>query len=209
MHHGRNETTGRRGQSGPLFAAAVFAIALIAVLSLSRFRPQETPKAGPRTMDLTEERSAMGGGTREAAELARLAELEAAERHGLGATEESNRLSRPGRRAVAYGAKGLGSILAGGGGWSPVREGASPTDADELVASPDVVVRVLGSPDGDFVFHRQHGWMIYRNGQWEPIGSDELPEELRRLYPYLGASGVKKLGDADYERPAWMEREGR
>lgn len=199
---------GRRGQSGPLFAAGVFALAMLAVLTLSRFRPQGgNASAALRNIDLTDERAAMDGSEKKAKDLAALHALKEAEQRGLGGASAAAERLRPGRQAIAFGTRGSSAIFGGRGGWSPTRGEGEAGDDSDLVASEDVVVRLLGTPDGDFIFHRKHGWMNHRGDKWEPIPFDQLPPELCRLYPYLGRGKDAALGDAGFDRPDWMKRD--
>jgi hypothetical protein len=99
-----------------------------------------------------------------------------------------------------------GSRLFGGTGaglWSAGREdeGALHTPLRDLVASPDVAVRLFGTPEGDFVFHRVHGWMRFENGQWVPIAADVLPASIRALFPDLRAGSGAGAGAGGRRRP--------
>lgn len=83
----------------------------------------------------------------------------------------------------------------------------------DLLASPDILLRLFGTPDGDFLFHRRLGWLRYIGGQWIPMRPDELPGALRDAHPDLvGAAGpgggpgavAGAGGDAAFQAEQWM-----
>jgi hypothetical protein len=55
----------------------------------------------------------------------------------------------------------------------------------KLVSSPDILLRRLGHANGDFVYSKQRGWLRFdpARGALEPMGWNELPEDLRERYP--------------------------
>lgn len=53
----------------------------------------------------------------------------------------------------------------------------------DLLTSDDVLIRLFGRPEGDFLFHRTHGWLTFRDGEWLPVEPGALPAWIRTAYP--------------------------
>lgn len=86
----------------------------------------------------------------------------------------------------------------------------------ELLASPDVLYRLLGTDAGDFVYHRTRGWLRYVDGGWVPVDPRAFPRELAEAYPRLvpvpGQAGPpvdpnQVGGDGVFAAPGWLVAE--
>jgi hypothetical protein len=98
------------------------------------------------------------------------------------------------------------------------RHDGERSELAELLASGDVLYRLLGIDAGDFVYHRSRGWLRYdeTEGAWVPVDSRNFPPELAEAYPQLvpipGRSGAPVDpehvgGDGVFEAPGWLVEE--
>lgn len=92
------------------------------------------------------------------------------------------------------------------------------SDLAELLASEQVLYRMLGTAAGDFVYHRTRGWLrfVEAEGTWVPVESRSFPPELAAAYPQLvpvpGRTGPaidpeQVGGDGVFAAPGWMVSE--
>lgn len=207
----RRRRSSMRGQNLVL-AAGLTVLGIVVVLTLREFMASDDTvrrPADPRY--LVDERTVTGRrrtATAVTADGAVVASADGGADAGGGAGGSASGGSASLSRRRTFSHRGGSTVFAS-------RDGALPRalnpDLRDMVASPEVLVRLLGTPQGDFIYHREYGWMRFVDGHWEPVDPYRLPEDLKTMYPAL--CGVNTApggggGDAQFSRTDWSSTLG-
>lgn len=218
---------GRRAQSLPLLAAGLAAIALlVATLARYRARAEATPPGrGPAY--LGDEGAALPAGRRAAIPHPAAGR---ASRGTMGRSPAGGRSSRhlsygAATRLLAAGHLGAGGRASGGpepGAGTGPEPGAGSfaygTGSEGGAGEPAaILVRAFGLPEGDYVYHRDRGWMRFDGQGWVLVRLQDLPPALARAYPDLMDRAARVRGgmpapraaggaggDGEAALPAWL-----
>lgn len=76
-------------------------------------------------------------------------------------------------------------------------------DAWAPVMAPTVVLRLLGTPVGDFLLDSERGWLQFVDGRWVEIDEDQVPASILEDHPHL-LGGAQGPPDGQAKLPAWM-----
>lgn len=213
MAHGvrRRRRSSMRGQNLVL-AAGLTVLGIVVVLTLREFMTRDD--GARRTTDpryLVDERTVTGRrrtATSAAPDGTVVASAEGGADAGSGRTGSGTGSPVSSARQRTFSHRGGSAVFAS-------RDGALPRalnpDLRDMVASPEVLVRLLGTAQGDFIYHREYGWMRFVDGHWEPVDPYRLPEDLKTMYPAL--CGVNTAsgdggGDAQFSRTDWSSSLG-
>lgn len=85
------------------------------------------------------------------------------------------------------------------------------------LAESEVLYRLLGLPEGDFLYHRDRGWLRLVEGEWVEVEDQDLPEAVALYYPRLvrrdydsrtqrgtGSPRARGTQDGVFAVPAWL-----
>ncbi len=151
----------RRGNTAAVVAVGLFFVVIV-VNTVRYFVSRPEPKPPPSLVYLSDEQTVMN---------LRSPMLDAS----AAALRGDRVFSRIFGSRVFGSGTGLGSVFEG--------VGAHRDEVGNIVASHKVRVRLFGTPQGDFLFHSEHGWLHYMAGSWRPVAVRDLPEGIRKLYP--------------------------
>lgn len=192
---------GRRGQNLVL-SAGIVVLGIFVTFGLSRFMAEEesSNEEALESVYLTQENTAMGGASQ-------------SRRPGVESGSPSIETVEAGVESFSTTHRCFsfhsGSRLFGSNALSAKESepGAIHGEMRDFISSDLIEIRLLGTAEGDFVYHRQFGWMKYSDGEWRAMDPFELPEFLKESYPQLcryelatGGGG----GDASFHRSLWM-----
>jgi len=147
----------RRGQTAVVVAGALV-FAVIVIGTIRHFVARPAPVEPPRPVYLSDERTAVDTNRGMAS-----ATPWAATGRTVFSRSFAERVFGPG---------------AGSDGDGPHRSKLGNLGGDSAV-----LVRLFDTPDGDFLYHTEHGWLHFADGAWHPMAIRDLPTDIRTLYP--------------------------
>jgi len=190
---------GMQGQNLVL-AAGVVVLGVVVIMTLQRFlTSDENTKPPAESRYLTDERTVVRVPTSDQS-----FDTGAHRRNGPSTTGRTGgAVAGTGRSSVSY--AGVSRALAGS--TSDAVGEALHAGLRDVAASTAIVVRLFGTAFGDFVYHRDSGWLQFVDGEWRRLDPFDLPRLLHELYPDLclpEAAAGGGGGDGSFDRARWV-----